>query len=38
VQYVVNTRAKGYCREIFVDISTEPGIGDTRDPDLVAAS
>lgn len=32
VQCVVNTRKQGYCREIFVDISTEPGIGDTRDP------
>ena len=38
VQIVVNTHKSGYCREIFVDISTEPDIGDTRDPDLVAAS
>jgi hypothetical protein len=39
VQCVINRhRAAGYSREIFVDISTESGIGDTRDPLLVAAS
>lgn len=38
VQLLVNTRARGYCRKIFTDISTEPGTGDTRDPLLIAAA
>jgi DNA repair exonuclease SbcCD nuclease subunit len=34
-----NEQGTGYSREIFVDISTEPGSGgDTRDPLLVAAA